>query len=123
MKRILLFLISLLMMSNVNAQTNDTVSEADPDAVVAMMGVFTTIKLLDYVYHWDGYRYHKYHVRPYMSRRVYYWQGPRHFYPDGFYPRNYYPMEYYPRNFRVIRTRPLPPSRRPLPPRTIRRHR
>ena len=111
MKRLLVFLISLLMMSNVNAQTNYTVSEADPDAVIVMTGVFTTVKLIDYVYHWDGYRYRKYYVRPYMSRRVYYWRGPRHFCPDGFYP-----MEYYPRNLRIIRTRPLPPSRRPLPP-------
>ena len=119
MKRILVFFISLLMMSNVNAQTNDIVSEADPDAVIAMMGVFTTVKLIDYVYHWDGYRYRKYYVRPYMSRRVYHWKGPRHFYPCN----HYYPMEYYPRNFRVIRTRPLPPSRRPLPPHLSHRHR
>ena len=113
MKRLLVFLISLLMISNVNAQTNDigVLSEADPDAAVVMMGVFTTVKLIDYVYHWDGYRYRKYYVRPYISRRVYYWKGPRHFCPDG-----YYPMGHYPRNFRVIRTRPLTPSRRPLPP-------
>ena len=111
MKRLLVFLISLLMISNVNAQTNYAGSEADPDAAVAMMGVFTTVKLIDYVYHWDGYHYRKYYVRPDMSRRVHYWKGPRHFCPDG-----YYPMGHYPRNFRVIRARPLPPSRRPLPP-------
>lgn len=113
MKRLLVFLISLLMISNVNAQTNyiGVLSEADPDAAVVMMGVFTTVKLIDYVYHWDGYRYRKYYVRPYMSRRIYYWKGPRHFCPDG-----YYPMGHYPHNFRVIRTRPLPSSRRPLPP-------
>ena len=116
MKRLLVFLISLLIMSNMNAQTNYAGSEADPDAAVVMMGMFTTIKLIDYVYHWDGYRYRKYYVRPYISRRVYYWKGPRHFCPDGFYPCNYQPMGHYPRNLRIIRTRPLPPPRRPLPP-------
>lgn len=110
MKRLFLILFSILLAGASFAQNeihigNDgrvTYNKKTPDTVyiikevpvkdnnddVFAAGVVTgaataavTAVVFDFIWHWDGYHYYRYPVRPYRSMHPYYWRGPRHHFP------------------------------------------
>ena len=66
-----------------NGKTPDTVfiikevPVKDNNAGTYAAAVATAV-VFDFIWHWDGYRYYRYPVRPYRSMHPYYWRGPRH---------------------------------------------